>query len=113
MRRLFLDERSARIAKAEKLRCLVKGFADGVVDRAADADVVADAVHAEDLRVAAGITPPARLSSWLAATQPPLRQASRTLQSCTPTLDARSRMPLLAIFCDLSHGVSCHATIDR
>ncbi len=54
MRRLFLDERSARIAKAEKLRCLVKGFADGVVDRAADAEVIADAAHAEDLRVAAG-----------------------------------------------------------
>ena len=53
-RRLLLHQRSAGKAEAEQLCGLVEGFADGVIDRPAEPQVIADAEHAEDLRVAAG-----------------------------------------------------------
>ena len=53
-RGLFLDLRAARIAEPEQLRGLVEGLADGVVHRGADAHVIADAAHGDDLGVAAG-----------------------------------------------------------
>ena len=53
-RRFLLDQRAARIAEAEQLCGLVEGFADRVVDRTAEPQIIADAAHAEDLGVAAG-----------------------------------------------------------
>ena len=54
LRGLALDLRPARIAEAEELRDLVEGLADRVVDRGAEPDVVADALHGDELGVAAG-----------------------------------------------------------
>ncbi len=54
MRRLLFDQWSARITEAKELGRFVEGFADGVVERAAKAEIVADAAHAEYLRMAAG-----------------------------------------------------------
>ncbi len=51
---LLLDQRAAGIAEAEELRGLVEGLADRVVDGAAEAQIIADATHGEDLGVAAG-----------------------------------------------------------
>ena len=51
---LALDLRPARIAEAEELGDLVEGLADGVVDGRAEADVIADAAHRDELRVPAG-----------------------------------------------------------
>ena len=48
LRGLLLDQRSAGIAEAEELGGLVEGFADGVVERAAEAQIIADAAHAEN-----------------------------------------------------------------
>ena len=53
-RRLLLHQRAAGIAEPEQFRGLVERLADGVVDRAAEPDIVADAAHREDLGVAAG-----------------------------------------------------------
>ena len=50
---LALDLRPARIAEAEELGDLVEGLADGVVDGGAEADVIADAAHRDELRVPA------------------------------------------------------------
>src|SRR5512144_1061995 len=49
----FLDGRSARIAKAKKLRSLVEGLAQRVVQRRAEAGVGADILDDQKLRVAA------------------------------------------------------------
>ncbi len=49
-----LHRRSARIGQAEHLGGLVEGFADGVVDGAAELLVIADAAHRDQLGVAAG-----------------------------------------------------------
>ena len=51
---LALDLRPARIAEAEELGDLVEGLADGVVDGRAEANVIADAAHRDELRVPAG-----------------------------------------------------------
>ncbi len=48
------DFRSARIAKAEQFCGLVEGLSDGIVLRGAEAHIVPDAAHGEDLRVTAG-----------------------------------------------------------
>ncbi len=50
----LLDQRPARIAEAEELCGLVESLADGVIDRAAEAHIIADAAHGEDLGVPAG-----------------------------------------------------------
>ena len=53
-RGFLFDQRTAGIAEAEQFRRLVEGLADGVVERAAEAEIIADAAHAENLRMAAG-----------------------------------------------------------
>src|ERR1043166_2987906 len=52
--RLVLDQWSARVAEAEKLRGLVERLADRVVYGSAQPFVLADAAHRDDLGVAAG-----------------------------------------------------------
>ncbi len=51
--RLALHFRAARIGQAQHLGHLVEGLAHRVVDRRADALIVADAAHGDELRVAA------------------------------------------------------------
>src|SRR5512146_3567722 len=50
----FLDGRSARIAKAKKLRSLVEGLAQRIVQGRAEPGVRADILDGQKLRVAAG-----------------------------------------------------------
>ncbi len=47
--RLDFHVRTARIGQAQELRHLVEGFADGVVDGGADAHVIADPAHRDEL----------------------------------------------------------------
>ena len=54
LRGLALHMRPARIAQAQQLGDLVEGLADGVVDGGAEAHIVADAAHRDELRMAAG-----------------------------------------------------------
>jgi hypothetical protein len=49
----FFHLRAARIAEAQELRRLVEGLADGVVDRGADAHIIADAADRDDLGMTA------------------------------------------------------------
>ena len=51
--RRLLDRRTAGKAQPQELRCLVEGFAQRVVDGRAEALIVADAAHDQELRVAA------------------------------------------------------------
>ena len=48
------DQRATRIAEAEELCGLVERLADRIIDRTAEAHVIADAAHGEDLGVPAG-----------------------------------------------------------
>ena len=51
--RFALDLRAAGIGQAEHFGDLVEGFADGIVDRRAEPQIIADAAHRDELGMAA------------------------------------------------------------